>query len=59
MLSSDEILKKIEKNRDKIRGFGVKRIGLFGSYTRGKQNERSDIDILIEFEKGKKTLIIT
>ncbi len=49
-----EILKKSEKNRDKIRGFGVKRIGLFGSYIRGKQNERSDIDILIEFEKGKK-----
>jgi uncharacterized protein len=31
--------------------FGVKRIGLFGSFARGEQKESSDIDILVEFEK--------
>lgn len=31
--------------------FGVKRIGLFGSFARGDQLETSDIDILVEFEK--------
>jgi len=31
--------------------FSVKRIGLFGSYARGEQEEESDIDILVEFEK--------
>ena len=31
--------------------FGVKRIGLFGSFARGDQKEASDIDILVEFEK--------
>ena len=31
--------------------FGVKRIGLFGSFSRGEQKETSDIDILVEFEK--------
>ena len=35
MLESDEILKKIEENKDQIKKFGVKRIGLFGSYVRG------------------------
>ena len=36
-------------------GFGVKRLGLFGSSVRGEQKSESDIDILVEFEKGKKT----
>jgi predicted nucleotidyltransferase len=31
--------------------FSVRRIGVFGSYVRGDQNEDSDIDILVEFEK--------
>jgi hypothetical protein len=30
--------------------YGVKRIGLFGSYARGTPNETSDIDLVIEFE---------
>ena len=55
MLESDEILKKIEENKDQIKKFGVKRIGLFGSCVRGEQKKGSDIDILVEFEKGKKT----
>jgi len=54
-MDSNEILKKIEENKDKIKKFGVKRIGLFGSYVKGEQKEGSDIDILVEFEKGKKT----
>lgn len=31
--------------------FEVKKIGLFGSYANGKQNKKSDIDILVEFKK--------
>ena len=31
--------------------FAVKRIGIFGSFSRGEQKESSDIDILMEFEK--------
>jgi len=38
-----------------IRGYGVKRIGIFGSYVKSKQRMDSDVDILVEFEKGKKT----
>ena len=35
---------------------GVKRSAVFGSYARGEQNAKSDIDILVEFQ-GKKTLL--
>jgi len=55
MLSSDVILRKIRENMDVIRGFGVRRIGLFGSYARGEQRPDSDVDILVEFEDGMKT----
>ena len=45
----------LDKNRSHIRTFGVKRIGLFGSFVRGEQNPDSDIDLLVEFEIGRKT----
>lgn len=31
--------------------FGIKKIGLFGSYARGEVHEGSDIDIVVELEK--------
>jgi len=31
--------------------YGVKRIGLFGSYAKGTPDESSDVDILVEFEQ--------
>ena len=31
--------------------YGVKKIGLFGSYAKGTPAKGSDIDILVEFEK--------
>jgi predicted nucleotidyltransferase len=34
---------------------GVKRIGLFGSYVRGEQRAESDVDLLVEFEAGRKS----
>jgi len=55
MLTSEEIIQKLEENGKKIKEYGVKRIGLFGSYMRNEQRAESDIDILVEFEKGKKT----
>ncbi|AGK61271.1 putative nucleotidyltransferase [Archaeoglobus sulfaticallidus PM70-1] len=41
------ILKKHEKELKEK--FGVKEIGVFGSYVRGEQKKDSDIDILVEF----------
>ncbi len=34
-----------------ISEYGIKKIGLFGSYSKDKQTENSDIDIIAEFEK--------
>jgi uncharacterized protein len=46
----ETVLQKLEENRDAIRGFGVKRLGLFGSAARGEATEGSDLDFLVELE---------
>ncbi|MEK6891173.1 MAG: nucleotidyltransferase domain-containing protein [Nanoarchaeota archaeon] len=51
-LNSNQILKIINDHKAEINKYSVKKIGLFGSYVKGKQNEKSDIDILVEFHKS-------
>lgn len=55
MLTYETIMEKIENSVENMKVYGVKKIGLFGSYTRNEQKAESDVDILVEFEKGKKT----
>ncbi len=31
--------------------FGIRKIGLFGSFAKGQPGEQSDIDIVVEFER--------
>ncbi len=50
-MTRDEILRKLEDNRDTIRRLGVRRLGIFGSYARGEEGEASDMDFLVEFER--------
>jgi len=47
----------IEKIKEKIipilKEAGVTRSAIFGSYIRGEENEKSDIDILVDYPDGK------
>jgi predicted nucleotidyltransferase len=45
----------LQRHERRIREFGVKKLGLFGSFARGEQHESSDVDLLVEFEAGRKT----
>ncbi len=52
MKTLDEIKEVLKKHKDELRRlFGVKEIGIFGSYAREEQTELSDVDILVEFER--------
>lgn len=35
--------------------FGVAKIGIFGSFSRGEERPDSDVDVLVTFRKGKET----
>jgi uncharacterized protein len=50
MTTKDLILSTIKINKPDLYRFGVRDIGLFGSYVRNEQSDKSDIDILIDFE---------
>lgn len=45
----ENILRKHKQELKKR--FKLKEIGIFGSFVRGEQKKRSDIDILVEFEE--------
>jgi hypothetical protein len=51
----EDVIAVISRHRTELRGFGVKKIGVFGSYARGQQKKKSDVDVLVEFQKGQKT----
>lgn len=45
----------LEQQKPTLRTFGVTRIGLFGSSVRTDATPTSDIDMVVEFDPGKKT----
>jgi hypothetical protein len=48
----EEIKKILKEKKDYLKiKYGVKEIGIFDSYVKGEEKEKSDIDILVEFEK--------
>ncbi len=50
--SLDKIRRILEEHKKELKEkYGVKEIGIFGSFVRGEVKEESDVDILIEFEK--------
>jgi len=55
MSPKTEILTRIKQHSGQIKAYGVKKVGLFGSFARSTQNAKSDIDILVEFDRGGKT----
>mgnify|MGYP000547095656 FL=1 len=46
----EDIIRITRQNEIKIRSFGVRRLGVFGSFVKGNNTENSDVDILVSFE---------
>ena len=47
----DNVLTVLQENREAIKQFGVKGLGLFGSCIRRENKVTSDLDFVVEFEK--------
>jgi predicted nucleotidyltransferase len=53
--SKNELITTLLSEKERIRSFGVKELDLFGSFVKENMiNPESDIDLLVEFEEGKK-----
>lgn len=52
MLNGEEISQLLRENYPYLATeYGVKRIGLFGSYAKEQADEESDVDVVVEFER--------
>ena len=52
-MTKTEILGFLREHREELESrFGLKTIGLFGSYARGEEREDSDIDLAVEIESA-------
>lgn len=54
-MSKKDLIKAIQDNADTLTGYGVKKVGVFGSFAQSRQTAESDVDVLVEFRKGDKT----
>jgi len=51
-LTRDTILHRLRENYPELSAqFGVRRIGLFGSFANETANEASDVDLIVDFEQ--------
>ena len=55
MLTKDKILKTIKRHAGELNAYGVKKVGIFGSFAKAGQNSRSAVDVLVEFARNRKT----
>jgi uncharacterized protein len=44
------ILQKINRHKPQLKKAGVKTLSVFGSYARGEQHKKSDLDVLVELQ---------
>ncbi|MBC8043812.1 MAG: nucleotidyltransferase domain-containing protein, partial [Rhizobacter sp.] len=58
MKTLDDIRRVLQTEQPRLHErYGLKVLGIFGSYSRGEQTPESDVDILVEFD-GEKQLTI-
>jgi uncharacterized protein len=51
-MDKKEIIEIIQKRKPELTTrYGVRRLGLFGSYVKNRQRKKSDVDILVQFSR--------
>jgi predicted nucleotidyltransferase len=53
LTTKDKIIELLKSHKSELSKFGIRNVGLFGSYIRNEQSSQSDIDLLIDFEPDK------
>ena len=50
-MERDKILAQLKSHKRQLKKFGVRSISLFGSMARNQARKRSDIDLLVDFDR--------
>jgi predicted nucleotidyltransferase len=50
-MSRDDVLRILYAHRDELNALGVRTLSLFGSVARDQASPRSDVDLLVEFDR--------
>ena len=51
METRSEVLDLLENQRESLRQFGVRELGIFGSFARNEQRPDSDVDVLVDLKR--------
>ena len=54
-----EALRRLDRNREKLRTFDVRHIAVFGSTARDLATPHSDVDVLVEFDPEARVGLFT
>lgn len=52
--NKQSLISLLKENGQRLRSFGVLNLSLFGSFITGNLHADSDVDLLVEFDPGKK-----
>jgi predicted nucleotidyltransferase len=58
-MTSREALRRLDRNREKLRTYSVRHIAVFGSTARDQATLHSDVDVLVEFDPEAKVGLVT
>ena len=51
-MTREDIKKLLRENADMLKKYKVNKLGIFGSYVKGKARKKSDVDLLVDFEEN-------
>ena len=59
LMNPDKIKSILARHKKELKDrFRVKEIGIFGSYLKGEHSNKSDLDVLVEFQKDAKLSLL-
>jgi predicted nucleotidyltransferase len=57
-MDREDVIATLREHEAELKGAGVVRLSLFGSVARGDSTPQSDVDLMAEFDAGKKFSVL-
>jgi uncharacterized protein len=57
-MDRSRVLETLRVHRDELRAAGVMHLSVFGSVARGDESERSDVDLMADFDTSKRLTLV-